>query len=394
MNEHQDYMDARMLHAFLDGELDGAHEEVLFGKLASSSDLRAEMQDQLAIRTAIQHDTDAFNPPAAATAAVFGALGFSIPSSAAAAAGLSAVQRRWITGATIVTAMVAVLLLYTQFPFAAFEKGTVTERVVSTPSTVLTIEETPALTDIPITAPFKRYSAAPPAAAPTATVENAAVMRDVDLASLGFHPVASLSSEGLATLEPARIREGQVYFYDLLPTPDGVTLYARNVALQSDPAPEVQSQRESWFRNVNLGVMYSLSEHHSIGLEAGQEAFPQTFTGLTETGTRTSSQLLTGIEGGMPVRIEQNPLAYWATAVYQFNGDALLPHVHPFLQLQVGGAFRLGGLGRASAGLKFKPVERIAIVVGIEGSMLMYRFQDNWFQTNKLGMTYGLAYEF
>ena len=38
--------------------------------------------------------------------------------------------------------------------------------------------------------------------------------------------------------------------------------------------------------------------------------------------------------------------------------------------------------------------DRIAIVVGAEGSMLMYRFQNNWFETNKLGMTYGISYEF
>lgn len=382
MSTHQDYTDARMLHAFLDGELDGAHEEVLFSKLASSVELRAEMQDQLTIRTAIQHDTDAFNPPASATAALFGALGFSIPSNAAAGAGFSVAQRWWITGASILTAAVAILLLYTQYPFSSSDK-VMTERVVSMPSTALTIEETPALADIPIPASTRQNDVLPRNAYPTAPVEITNSMRDVNLASLGFHPVAALSSsssdQAETAAEPARIREQHVYFYDLVPTPDGVTLHARNVALQSDPSPRALSQSEPWFRNVNLGLMYALSEHHSIGIEAGQEAFPQHFS---------------GVEDGVHVRYEQNPLAYWATAVYQYNGDALLPHVHPFAQLQVGGAFSLGGLGRASLGLKFKPFDRIAIVVGAEGSMLMYRFQDSWFRTNKLGMTYGIAYEF
>ena len=383
MSTHQDYTDARMLHAFLDGELDSAHEEVLFSKLASSSDLRAEMQDQLAIRTAIQHDTDAFTPPAAATAAVFGALGFSIPPTAAAATGFSSAQRWWVTGAALVTAAVAIVLLYLQFPFTTAD-SLQTERVVSIPSTVLTIEETPALADIPIPTTFVQRPSAQvrTASARTASVQPVAdaALRDVTLASLGFHPVASLSAgKTVDASEPARIREHQVYFYDLLPAPDGITLHARNVALQSDPAPRTLSQSEPWFRNVNLGLMYALSEHHSIGIEAGQEAFPQNFS---------------GIEDGVHVRYEQNPLAYWATAVYQFNGDALLPHVHPFAQLQIGGALRLGGLGRVSAGLKFKPFDRIAIVVGAEGSMLMYRFQQDWFQTSKLGMTYGIAYEF
>ena len=79
MDTHQNMSDSGMLNAFLDGELDSAHEETFFRTLANDSDLRTEMHDQLAIRKAIQHDAEAYTPPAAATSAVFGALGFSIP---------------------------------------------------------------------------------------------------------------------------------------------------------------------------------------------------------------------------------------------------------------------------------------------------------------------------
>jgi hypothetical protein len=254
------------------------------------------------------------------------------------------------------------------------------ERVVSSPSSTFTIEETPALSDIPVLAPveYRRTPTPLPPAVPAmpSAVPQAAPQADRELR---LRPLASLQTGTGDIPDPERVRADLVYFYDLLPAADGLTVYARNVALRSDPAPEIVSQTESWFNNVNIGVMYALSEHHSIGIEAGQEAFPQRFT---------------GIENNQPVRYGQNPMAYWATAVYQLNGSAILPHVHPFAQLQFGGAFELGALTRAAVGLKFKPFDRIAIVVGAEGSMLMYRFQNNWFQTDKIGMTYGVAYDF
>jgi hypothetical protein len=365
-----------MLHAFLDGELAGVHEEVLFNKLSSSSELRSEMQDQLAIRKAVQHDAEAFNPPSAATAAVFGALGFSIPPPlpVVAATSTSLSQRLWMSGASAVTAVAIAVLLYMQFPALLQQSAGPAERVVSSPPFTVMIEETPALSDINITAPAARsvIASAIPAAA-------AAELRDVDVRSLGFQPCKALPASEIALRDPERLPSREVYFYDLISAPEGVSFYARNVALRSDPAPKTVSQSESWFRNVNLGLMYALSDYHSIGIEGGQEAFPQHFS---------------GVEYGVAKHWEQNPLKFWATGVYQFNGEALLSHVYPFAQVQLGGVFQLGGLARTTIGLKFKPFDGIAIMVGAEGSVLMYRFQNAWFRTDKLGMTYGVAYEF
>lgn len=383
MSNHQEYMDSRMLHAFMDGELGSPQEEALFQKLSSDPSLRAEMQDHLAIRKAVQHDIEAYTPPASATAAIFTTLGFTIPSSSvtaaaaaatAAAGGGSMLRSMWFSAASSALAVATAVLLYLQFPVAFDAIGTVVERVVSSPSDIVVVEETAPLADLTVTT--QRSSA--PAAAPsaTSTVATAPVVQEREVTLRDMQLLAAALSEQEA---PGRVRGGQVYFYDLLPTPDGVTFHARNVALRSDPAPSVVSQSEPWFRNVNLGLMYALDDHHAVGIEAGRESFSQHFNGL---------------ENGMGVRYEQNPLAYWATAVYQFTGEPLLPHVHPFIQLQAGGAFEIGGLGRATLGIKFRPFDRIAVIAGAEGSLMVYRFQSNWFSTNKVGMTYGLSYEF
>jgi len=412
MSTHQDYMDERMLHAFLDGELDSANEELLFEKLSSDSALRAEMQQHLAMRKAIQHDNEAFTPPASATSAVFAALGFSLPPLAAEAApagamgaaggvgaagsattgaGSGTFRQVTLSTAAAVLAILAALFLSMQFPAITPDLSGTAQRVVSVPPTTLEIQETPALGDLPVAAPAAAIPANRAAAAAAEVQEQASPSRDMrilDAREPGTRPIAALTPLETPAPEPERIRAGDVQFFNLVSPPDGVTLYARNVALRSDPAPAVVSQSEPWFHNMNIGALYALSDHHAIGIEGGQEAFPQTFSGL---------------EGGRSVRYEQNPMAYWATAVYQFNGDALLPHVHPFVQAQAGGAFGqaasggmywLGPLARATLGIKLRPFERIAVVAGVEGTMLLYRFQGSWFDTNKIGLTYGVSYEF
>jgi hypothetical protein len=379
MSNHQEFMDSRMLHAFMDGELGSPQEEALFQRLSADSALRSEMQDHLAIRKAIQHDIEAFTPPASATAAIFSTLGFTIPSvtasaasagaAAGTAAGASMLRSVWLSAASSMLALTAAVLLYLQFPVLFDAVGSTIERVVSAPTDIVVIEEAAPIADLPV-APVHRGAStiATPAGVAAPTLRDI-TPRDMEL-------LAGMRSDPEVR---GKVRADQLRLYDLLPAPDGVTLYARNVALRSDPAPTVISQSEPWFRNVNLGVLYALDDHHAIGIEGGRESFSQHFTGM---------------ENGVGVRFEQNPLAYWATAVYQFTGDPLLPHVHPFAQLQAGGAFELGALGRVAVGLKFKPFDRIAVVVGAEGNLLLYRFQNNWFSTNKVGMTYGFSYEF
>jgi len=380
-------MDSRMLHAFMDGELGGAQEEVLFLKLSSDAELRSEMQDHIAIRKAIQHDIESFTPPASATAAIFASLGFTIPAATATAAsagsssaGLAGLRGMGFSVGSAILATVAAVLLYLQFPLPFGALDRVVERVVSTPSGTVVLEEPAPLADLPVAAAMRSsdrlrhadipvFAAGVPAATPV-TVERRDVRpRDMELLAQAMESMDA----------PGRVRADQVRFFDLIPAPDGVTLYARNVALQSDPTPTVVSQSDTWFSNMNLGALYSIGEHHSIGIEGGREAFSQHFSGF---------------ENGVRVRYEQNPLTYWATAVYQYTGGALLPHVHPFAQIQAGGGFQLGPLARATLGLKLKPFDRIAVVLGAEGSVLMYRFQNNWFNTNKLGLTYGVSYEF
>jgi len=372
MKDNQNFVESQLLHAYLDGELDGVHEEVLFNSLANDAALRGEMQDHLAIRKAIQHDTHAFSPPAAATAAVFSSLGFSIPATLEYGAGMS---RLWFSAGSALLAVLSTMLLTLMFS----RPGDQMQDVSQAPASQPLVEQTQAVPEPASTAGSAIASEKASSGmeqktgtpfSPVTVAHSEDYSTGIPVQSLS-HPDASMRVRNVGSIPYPQIRFPSA--------PEGITVYARNNTMWTDPSPQISSDGDAAFRNMSVGLLYALSEYHALGIEAGREAFPQSFYGTLR---------------GADVRYEQYPAVYWATAVYQFTPGKVFPYVYPYFQLQAGSAFNLGVLGRSSLGLAIKPFDGIAMFVGAEGSVLMYKFQDRWFDTKKLGLTYGLRYEF
>ena len=380
MTENTDFTESRMLHAYLDGELDGAHEEALFRTLSENSALRAEMQDHLAIRKAIQFDSQAFSPPPAATAAIFGALGFSIPS-AVNAAPAGGAGRFWFASGSAILAVATSLLLSTLFQGTS-EVSLAGIDTQMRPVFVIRIDETPGLPDLALSsqasaAALPELEGAPQAGS-TVAVSDQLIGSFEAIDEFSAIAPASFATRGEPDLRG--VRAPFIAYVNLLPiVPDRIQFYARNSALQAQPVTAVESASTFPLTDMGFGALMPLTRRHSVGLEFGRETFPQRFSGTLR---------------GASVEYEQNPIAYCATAVYQFNAGELLPLIWPYWQLQVGAAYNIGPLARATMGIAIKPFDRIAVLVGAEGSILAYKFQDRWFDTRKAGLTYGLQYEF
>ncbi len=71
---------SKLIHEYLDGQLNEAREQALFSELAKSSDLRGEFNQQVQMQSAAMQDMKTLAPPAESTNAIFSQLGFSIPS--------------------------------------------------------------------------------------------------------------------------------------------------------------------------------------------------------------------------------------------------------------------------------------------------------------------------
>ncbi len=68
--------DSKLIHQFVDGELDPTREEEFFLGVYNDEELRTELKQLMELRNASRSNLDVFTPPAESTSAVFGALGF------------------------------------------------------------------------------------------------------------------------------------------------------------------------------------------------------------------------------------------------------------------------------------------------------------------------------
>ncbi|MFN5378174.1 MAG: hypothetical protein ACK5BQ_05330, partial [Ignavibacteria bacterium] len=139
------------------------------------------------------------------------------------------------------------------------------------------------------------------------------------------------------------------------------------------------AKQTSLMENINLALMYQLSPQHIIGVELGNESFPMTFEGM---------------RNGQLIRYEQQPVSTWAGITYRYSfapiGNSSFT---PFAQGLIGGS-QFGPLGRVSGGLQYSPAGPLTFMLGIEGTSMAYTYQDTWFTSNKLGLTYGMAVRF
>jgi len=157
------------------------------------------------------------------------------------------------------------------------------------------------------------------------------------------------------------------------------TLQARGFSLKSMTETAVAPQTQ-WYQNLGLAMIYKLSDHHSVGVEFGSEVFPQVFD-----GTRPNGQI---------VKYEQQPSSMWAAAVYRYSFDGIgETSFRPMLQGSFGGT-KYGPIGRAMVGMTYSPVGPLSFILGIEGATMAYQYQQNWFTSSKIGLTYGMAVRF
>ncbi len=157
----------------------------------------------------------------------------------------------------------------------------------------------------------------------------------------------------------------------------GLSIGARGIVSRSIIWATVPSQ-ERFPTNTILSALYALSAQHSIGLEAGQEAFFQRYYFMNPQGVE--------------FRVEQNPTLVWGGLAYRYT---MLPEstFSPFAHV-VAGATQVGGLGRGMVGVTYSPDTRTQFMLGAEASSLFYQVDGTWFMSPKLGVSYGVSIRF
>jgi hypothetical protein len=376
------------IHQLLDGELDSANEAVLFNDLAQNSELRSEFMQLLAIRTAVQQDRAALVPPIALTNSVFAGLGIAGPlAGAAAGAAGGAVASTWLSKILIPT-IAALTAAGITYGITASSEGaryivpkTSSEgaRYIEPPSAPSNQAELRHLRS-EIARLHAELAEAKQQPEEVVSVQNSSLQEAYDEPETMATPIDLTHTITLAREQDARV------IMPMNQTPivpeyrDYPSFYVQVRGLSSSGLTPVSVAPQSTLaENVNLALLYQLSPKHQIGVEVGNETFPMSFNGN---------------RNGQLIRYEQQPVSTWAGITYRYSfapiGSSALT---PFAQGLIGGT-QFGPLGRLAGGLQYSPAGPLTFMLGVEGTTMAYTYQNQWFTSSKLGLTYGMAIRF
>jgi hypothetical protein len=397
-----------LIQELLDGELDSSQEVSLYAQLASNAELRHEMRQHLALRAAVQKDRAALVPPLSLTNTVFSGLGFAAPlAGAAAGTAGGGLFLQWLSkfGLPLLSAATAAGITI----------------AVSSDNSTLHSQDSRATTQAIAGESAAIQQQLPAAEQRDWSVERSALQSELDeakstiaalrkersslLRELGNRAVAlpspvpdnstvSQQPSDSPEAQPLPVRQmhmtttlmvtaaSQQQPFQPLPielaTPSfmlypSFMVQLRGIALQGltpvTPKPDL-----SWYDNASVAFLYQLSDRSTIGVEIGNEAFPQAFEHE---------------RNGQIIRTEQYPTSTWGGIMYRHQFEPLVSNVRPFVQALAGGT-RFGPMGRMAGGFHYAPGGPLAFVAGIEGTVATYTIQNRWFGSTKLGFTYGV----
>ncbi len=133
----------------------------------------------------------------------------------------------------------------------------------------------------------------------------------------------------------------------------------------------------SKINNLSLTLLYNLSEKIKSGIELRQETFFAQFSGIENSQLFKYSQQPNFLSIGLSARYELiNNLNY-----------------STFLQINLG-FNKFGIIGRNSLGLEYLLYDDISLILIAEFSNLWFKHQENWFDSKKLGIHYGVNFKF
>lgn len=384
----------RLIHDYLDGELPSERQSELFADLAVREDLRSELQAQLRLHLAVRKDHGATAVPVDATHGIFAELGLPSPitiSPTLARPHETASSTRTI--AFLVLLALAVLstgtLMLNRYD-TAFPSGMTTPspNTSSASSTVATGATNGATTGattggVPPSVVVKR-----PVRNAQTPIDTQAVPREAPDAFLGVSSMSTLPYDEPITYDgPGPNDELPA---SALPSPPDTRSAAesttrfettlRSMAMRStDPDPSLVSGA-STLMPFAAGVSYDLGSGHWVGIDLGYESVPQVFT---------------RVENGQTVEYRQDPNVFWIGGTYRYRARTLSIGgiATPFVSGTMAYT-QLGPMARASTGFTITPETHLSILIGLEGMMLIYPVQSQFFSTRSLQLTYGISYRF
>ena len=436
---------SKLIHDYLDGQLGQSGEGTLFEELAQDAELRQEFNQQVNIHALAKSDMGSITPPADAANAIFSSLGFNIPSSEFVAnGGASRYSYKQFLGnisngfkkyfPNVLTATIAAV--GTALIFMLFlDRFGQQENYANSNYPVVSTSEASKIdygynNDLMATAsdaiPFNNSYDEQGRNAQDYQKENDfwkkqyfALVNSIkdDLSQLlamnadknGAEEIPfsdrslSLASANndifrefnqapeLFIQNPKEIYVPSVYQnvtqFDAFTNKSDLSIELRNLQGYSLVNIDgVNSTDDKWFTNLAIAIAYNIGDNYTLGIEIGNERIAQEFLDITQYQTYTH---------------KQNPSLTWYGGFVRkefldYNYKGVL---YPYAQAFVGGAIangssefyeHLGPLGKAQLGIRWQAGSQVTFNLGAEASWLLYQYQNNIYNTGKVGITYGV----
>jgi len=374
------------LYAFMDGELELPEEQRLFDELAAKPDLRTEMKDILSIRGAVHRDV--IFPSPVVESSLLAAAGLA-PAAGAVVGAAVATSSAWIRPliATLGGAVAGGLIVYLAMLGSGDAQPAATDIVGVTGGS--TTERPTMQMLVPVrrdTVFVKKYVPVQAPVPPTAQVAMAPntseadnTESDIAITTASFRTTPSAQDLGKNTpLHATNTMMEGIRLTDRSTLPQ-VTLRVRSLPSGMSAGTIVPAaMSNTLFTNAGFALLFPVSNHQHVGVEMGQETWPQTYQGTVN---------------GMPVEYTQTPALFWIGATYRhaFAEFNFVEGLRPFAEITGGYAWSQGPLGRAQVGLSYQPSSAIAFTLGVDGAGLNYNNQGQNFTSFKWGVTYGVV---
>ncbi len=413
-----------LINEYFDGNLDSTNQELLFGELSNSEELRYDFNQLFAMKLAIGKDTAAFVPAVSSTETLFSNLGIAGVAGSSSFAGFwSLYKAPIITGlmATVATALVMLWLLpigdgntnyqKNEIPIVTARETNVAKLTIELPREAIVKSSVNNNQSMGLMNSQQLNKVISDNARLNSQVNNLqnqiASLNEITNKLNKENSTLKLSKESLANNESS--------LNDVVMADNINTVFQSNFASQpnsyssnntnfifnniSTYNPETSikleaalgryfqslgsdfAERNNTFSdNLRVSGLYNLSREYSIGLDLRQENFYQEFTDITNEGQKLIYQ--------------QQPIVYSASMLFRYAPEYLeFLQIRPNIDLSVG-ASNIGELARIGVGLDYYLFGNTYFYFKSDYTFLSYYHKDINFSSNKFGSHLGIGVEF
>jgi len=392
----------RLIHDYIDGNINESQEDELFNSLAEDSSLRADFKQQLKMTSAVHKDLTAFTPRAASTLNIFDKLGF------AGAAGAPIAQKSFfarnsssiISSITSAAAAVVLTLLFLE-PWGnsvnldgQMDKFTKNVPMVQSyalqnnssniaqtqPETIvykykyIYVNDNTETTDLAASTPEVKYI--------YAIANSDAYSNDMLLSKIANEKPAygnSLTNMNLPVNSP----------YDFVIEKPTIKDSRFSVEIGSAGyyvmnGGTMHPEQYQSLNNMNIAAYYKATSDLAIGMDYRRENYYEKFR-----GTELSNVY----------QYEQNPNFQVVSLSARYQPKSLqLGMVSPLVEASAGIPVNHLGAGYVirpmMAGIEVRPFKDFKFMAGVDYSILYYKQQNTFYNSNKFGVQLRAGWEF